>query len=213
MFVINMLKSILDEEEFLGRKTYKVNRVLYVSTETSDEDLALRFSQIGLKNIDAIEIISNESFGQFYLEENVKDYDLVVIDVLIDFFSSFCNDNNDYTQTYNVFNEIRKSNVLSKRTWLFLHHLNKKGQILGSTALDGGQDTRMIIKMPNGRNSKLRIVDIYGKQVQTTEIKLNFEYPNMTLVNNQNDECEEKLESEIAYIIEQVISKGTIHIA
>lgn len=207
--IINMIKNIVDEEDFLGRKTKNVKKVLYVSTEMSQEDVALRFKGIGIKNPEKIEIIGNEKLGIFNLEYVVADCDLIVIDILFDFLNSGCDDSNNYSKVYEFFQNIRHNDRLNKHTWIFVHHLNKSGKVLGSVAIDSAQDTRLTIKMPNDRVSPLRILQAYGKQVGCHEIKYTFEKSNIHLCNDA-EEQEEKIDYELAYIIEQTIINKTI---
>lgn len=207
--VMNMVKSVVDGEPFLGKNVKQVNRVLYVSTEMDENTLTDRFTKLETKNIKKIDFLCFQTLGWVDLEKLVKNYDVIVVDILLQFFSGMCDDTNDYKKIYKVFDEIRGREALRNHTWILVHHLNKNGDPLGSTAIEAAADTRMIISMPNGRYNSLRILEVYGKNVEGKELNLKLDFPKMTLMNNEHAE-DEKLTSELSYIVEQVIARGTI---
>lgn len=208
--IMNAIKSLADGSDFLGRKTKKVNKVLYVSTEMNEDDVCARFKELKVQHPEKIEIICNEKFGTFNLDDKVADIDVVIIDLVFEFLDAGCDDINDYKKVLEFFQEIRRSYRLNKCTWIFVHHLNKRGCSLGSVAIEGIQDSRFVIRMPNKRTSPLRVLEIYGKQVKCAELNYLFDYPFIKLCLIENDDSEEKIDYELSYIIEQTILKGLI---
>lgn len=209
MLTMNMIKALVDGESFLGRETKVVNKILYVSTEMDSYELKERFEKLEIVNLSKIDFMCFGTLNWNMLSSEVDGYDVIVIDVLQQFISDRCDDQNDYRKVYAVFDYIRQSEELRGHTWLTVHHLNRRGLPVGTVAFEGSQDTRITMKMPNGRKSQLRVMEYYGKQIEADEIKLKFEYPKLSLFDDDDDSIE-KIQNELSYIVEQVINRGKI---
>lgn len=209
MIGIDMATSILDSKNFLGRTTTK-QKVLYISTEADYESISQRFVDCNLENYSDLKIDCEYDTNDFNIRDKVRESDFIIVDILADFFKSYTQDNNDYWDVYEVFNSIRKDCVLNKKTWLFIHHLNKKGIPMGSQAFDAAPDTRMNLTAPDGRTSYLRLLEVYGKRVPLQEIKINFSYPNVNLMTEDEDTEQLRVDKELAEIIEVATSRKEI---
>ena len=206
--MINLCKAISDEEEFLGMKTSR-HKILYISSEMSGRDISMIFEKIGLKNRDNVKVLELHEDPLTMLGYSVMDADLIVIDLFIQILINEGKDPNVYKDVNELYATLRKGSSFRDKTIILVHHLNKLGEINGSVSLGGASDTRMILSMPKGRRLSERKLSVYGKNVEQKDINIHFDFPSRAMTLSDGSESE-KIDYELAYIIEQVIKRGEV---
>ncbi|MBR0420653.1 MAG: AAA family ATPase [Erysipelotrichaceae bacterium] len=206
--MINLCKAISDEEEFLGIKTSR-QKILYISSEMSGRDISMIFEKIGLKNRDNVKVLELHEDPLTILGYSVMDADLIVIDLFIQILINEGKDPNVYKDVNELYATLRKGSSFRDKTIILVHHLNKLGEINGSVSLGGASDTRMILSMPEGRRLSERKLSVYGKNVEQKDINIHFDFPSRAMTLSDGSESE-KIDYELAYIIEQVIKRGEV---
>ena len=206
--MINLCKAISDGEEFLGLRTAR-QKILYISSEMSGKDISQIFEKIGLKNRDNVKIMELHEDPLSMLGYSVMDADLIIIDLFIQILINEGKDPNVYKDVNEMYATLRKGSIFGDKTIILVHHLNKLGDINGSVSLGGASDTRMILSMPEKRKSPERVLSVYGKNVEQKDMNIHFDFPSRIMTLSEGAESE-KINYELAYIIEQVIKKGEV---
>ncbi len=206
--MINLCKAVSDEEEFLGMKTSR-QKILYISSEMSGRDISMIFEKIGLKNRNNVKVLELHEDPLTTLGYSVMDADLIVIDLFIQILINEGKDPNVYKDVNELYATLRKGSSFRDKTIILVHHLNKLGEINGSVSLGGASDTRMILSMPEGRQLSERKLSVYGKNVEQKDINIHFDFPSRAMTLSDGSESE-KIDYELAYIIEQVIKRGEV---
>ena len=206
--MINLCKAISDEEEYLGYKTNK-HSILYMSSEMSQKDISMIFEKIGLRNSENIKVMEFSDNPLTLLKYNISDVDVIIIDLFIQLLINEGKDPNIYKDVNEIYGYLRSDSTFRNKTIILVHHLNKLGEINGSVSIGGGSDTRLILSMPNKRQSPERILSIYGKNVEQKDISINFDFSSRKMNLSEIKESV-KIDFELAYIIEQVIKRKEV---
>ena len=206
--MINLCKAISDEEEFLGMKTSR-QKILYISSEMSGRDISMIFEKIGLKNRGNVKVLELHEEPLTMLGYSIMDADLIIIDLFIQSLINEGKDPNVYKDVNELYATLRKGSSFRDKTIILVHHLNKLGEINGSVSLGGASDTRMILSMPEKRKSPERVLSVYGKNVEQKDMNIHFDFPSRIMTLSEGAESE-KIDYELAYIIEQVIKRGEV---
>lgn len=206
--MINLCKAISDGEEYLGYKTTK-QKVLYISSEMSGKDISMIFEKIGLKNRENVKVMELHDDPLTMLGYDIYDVDLIIIDLFIQVLINEGKDPNVYKDVNEVYATLRKGTSFKDKTIILVHHLNKLGEINGSVSIGGASDTRMILSMPEKRQSPERVLSIYGKNVEQKDISINFDFLSRNMSLSEGTESE-KIDFELAYIIEQVVARKEV---
>ncbi len=64
--------------------------------------------------------------------------------------------------------------------------------------------------MPEGRQSSERTLSVYGKSVEQKDIQIFFDFASRKMSQSEN-KSDRKIDYELAYIIEQVVAKGSVY--
>ena len=206
--MINLCKAISDGEEFLGLRTVR-QKILYISSEMSGKDISQIFEKIGLKNRNNVKIMELHEDPLTMLGYSIMDSDLIIIDLFIQILINEGKDPNVYKDVNEMYTTLRKGSSFKDKTIILVHHLNKLGEINGSVSLGGASDTRMILSMPEKRKSPERALSVYGKNVEQKDMNIHFDFPSRIMTLSEGAESE-KIDYELAYIIEQVIKRGEV---
>lgn len=207
--MINLCKAISDEESFLGLTTSR-QKILYISSEMSAKDISYAFERIGLKNTDNVKILELKDDPLCLLEYRIADVDMIIIDLFIQILINEGKDPNSYKDINEIYGYMRKDSTFKDKTIILVHHLNKLGEINGSVSIGGASDTRMILQMPEKRQSPERILSIYGKSVEQKDMGIYFDFVSRKMSLSEN-KADKKIDFELAYIIEQVVAKGSVY--
>lgn len=206
--VINLCKAISDGEDFLGLKTTK-QRILYVSSEMSKTDVSRTFAAIGLNNKENVSVMELHDEPLAFLKYDVINADLIIIDLFIQILINEGKDPNVYKDVNELYSNMRSDSALKDKTIILVHHLNKLGEINGSVSIGGASDTRMILSMPEKRQSPERILSIYGKSVEQKDIAISFDFSSRTMSLSESG-SDKPIDYELAYIIEQAVARGEV---
>ena len=128
--------------EWLGRKSKK-GTVLYLALEEQEQMLAYQLKNIGIEDSDEIYYHTGApAFGDLKdnLTQAINKYNaaLVVVDTMV-LLAGFEN-LNDYDDVYKKLSLIRNIARETNAHILLIHHTNKSGSALGSTAIMGAVD-------------------------------------------------------------------------
>ena len=206
--MINLCKAISDGEPFLGFETTKQN-ILYISSEMSGKDISRSFEKIGLKNTDQIRVMELQNDPLSLMEYKIGSADLIVIDLFIQILINEGKDPNVYKDVNELYGSLRNDRAFKDKTIVLVHHLNKIGEINGSVGIGGASDTRMILSMPEKRQSAERLLSVYGKNVEQKDIGIFFDFKNRTM-SLSDQESDIRIDYELAFIIEQVVAKKEV---
>ena len=206
--MINLCKAISDEEDFLGHRTSK-QKILYITSEMSRRDISMIFEKIGLKNSENVKVLELHDDPLSLLGYSVMNADLIIIDLFIQILINEGKDPNVYKDVNEIYGELRKGSSYKDKTIILVHHLNKLGEINGSVSIGGASDTRMILSMPEKRQSPERMLSIYGKNVEQKDILISFDFSSRIMSLSQNN-SDKQIDHELAYIIEQTVARGQI---
>ena len=206
--MINLCKAISDEEDFLGCRTSK-QKILYITSEMSARDISAVFEKIGLKDSDNVKVLELHDDPLSLLGYSVMNADLIIIDLFIQILINEGKDPNVYKDVNEVYGELRKGLSYRDKTIILVHHLNKLGEINGSVSIGGASDARMILSMPEKRQSPERTLSIYGKNVEQKDIQICFDFSSRTMSLSDSG-SDRQIDHELAYIIEQTVARGHI---
>lgn len=206
--MVNLCKAISDEEDFLGFKTRK-QKILYLSSEMSARDISLIFEKINLKNTGNVKVMELQNDPLSILQYKFTEADLIIIDLFIQLMIAEGKDPNVYKEVNEMYSQLRGCIEQENKTIILVHHLNKLGEINGSVSIGGASDTRMILSMPDKRQSQERILSVYGKSIEQKDINICFDFSSriMSLAEKSSDN---RIENELAYIIEQVVKREKV---
>ena len=154
---LQITNSVANGIPFLDLKTNK-SPVLYLSTEMNPNETISRIKLMKLN-------LSNEDFLYTYPEDNMTQLSILKVEkeimnfhekyngklVFIDMFNGinfgYNYDLNNYQDmSQNIFPKIREFCTKYEVTIILVHHLNRKGKSLGSTAIDTCVDGKIAIK-------------------------------------------------------------------
>lgn len=217
LLALQISDCISNNKQFLG---FDVNPspVLYISTENYGNQLYERTNLMNIKfNDNKFKYIDRLECPNFYLRDmelDIKDFSenmggkLVIIDMLKDIQFDFNYDINSYQDIgQKVLPKLRELCNKYNFSILFIHHLNKKGKSLGSTALDGSVDG--ILKLKQCQDDK-------NKYILSIE---NRDFPSVDLVLRKNEQCilnltnedsEETIDYNLMLFTKYVASKGNV---
>ena len=153
---LQLAHAVVNGTEFLEHETNK-SPVLYVSTEVSAYSLKERMELMNYDvNTDFFLITSEENYELLNINTLEKDFikfksehngKLVIIDMLYGIDVGVNYDINNYQDMgQKVFPKLRSLCNKYGLTILFVHHLNKNGTALGSTAIDTSVDGKFTLK-------------------------------------------------------------------
>lgn len=187
MLALQFSDSISNNKQFLG---FNVNPspVLYISTENAGNQLKERTELMNIKFEDnKFMFIDRQEYGSFNIRDMEIDFKyfseqlggkLVIIDMIKDIEFDIDYDINNYQDiNHKVLDKLRGLCDKYNFSILFIHHLNKKGRSLGSTAFDGSVDG--ILKLTQSQTDKRRY---------TLSI-INRDYPCLELSLIKEDNC------------------------
>lgn len=199
-------------QTFLGYGVHPC-KTLYISTEMTADELKNRLHLIGITGrLKA----TNENFSIYCnpmptLEDIKREIeesgaDLIIIDIFVGLISGEQKDINSYVDMNLVAAQLKKFN----KTFVLIHHLNKKKETLGSVGVSSSMDARMVMlessrDNENGEVVSYQTVHIYGKGVTNRYVDVVFKFPNFELAPEANDADE--LDKPLAKIVQTVITK------
>lgn len=202
LLALQIADSLANNKQFLGFKT-NPSPVLYISTELSENQLKERIDKTNYKfNTNTLFFIEKDENHSLNIRDDLlidlndfsKIYNgkFVIIDMMsgIDYTSNY--DINSYKDIAEII--IPKYKELIKKynlTFLLIHHLNKNGTALGSTAIEGFVDGTLYLK-DSGSNSYT--LSIINRDFKSKEL-------NLTLNNNLTFEVVNEDNTEIDYNI------------
>ena len=217
LLALQISDCISNNKQFLG---FDVNPspVLYISTENYGNQLYERTNLMNITfNDNKFKYIDRLECPNFYLRDmelDIKDFSenmngkLVIIDMLKDIQFDFNYDINSYQDIgQKVLPKLRELCNKYNFSILFIHHLNKKGKSLGSTALDGSVDG--ILKLKQCQDDK-------NKYILSIE---NRDFPSVDLILRKNEQCilnltnedsEETIDYNLMLFIKYVANKGNV---
>lgn len=154
---LQIANSVANGIPLLDLKTNK-SPVLYLSTEMNPNETISRIKLMGLN-------LSNEDFLYTYPEDSMTQLSILKVEkeimdfhekyngklVFIDMFNGInfgynYGLNNYQDMSQNIFPKIREFCTKYEVTIILVHHLNRKGKSLGSTAIDTCVDGKIAIK-------------------------------------------------------------------
>ena len=209
-----------DEKTLLDTPvTSKKIKVLYLSTEMSEQLLLERFSEMGaLRCKRASECFIFSYTPEIKMDElrGVIDHvkpDLVIIDIFGGLLKANGYDVNSYADMNDCAAQLRKMNT----TFLLIHHMNKQGTANGSVGVLSAMDTRMEMletyreSLPEGVMAIHQSIHVYGKSTTDRLVNVVFKYPTFEREYTDNDD-EKELDKPLARLIQSVVNQWTEHI-
>lgn len=164
---LQLAKCIATKKEFLGMKT-NFSPVLYISTEMDFSQLKSRVLQMECDFDETNFFFKEQEKGERKLNLMDLQYDLqtfanvyngkfIIIDMMcgVDLNQGFDLNNYQDIGQY-VIPTYRELCIQYGFTILLIHHLNKKNTSLGSTAIDGGVDGKIILIEDNNIKNKFK---------------------------------------------------------
>ena len=213
MLALGLIKEMLKVKRgqmYLDRGVHP-SKILYISTEMPEDSIAQRLAELGvdgrMRNI-------NKKFFVYYnpmptlndvrREIAECDPDLVVIDILGGLVVAEGFEMN----SYDAFNTIVPQLKLIGKTILLVHHMNKKGTVMGSIGALSAMDTRMeMLETDRDFDEDYNVtifqsLHVYGKDVQDQYLNVAFKYPEFVLA--QSEEIEE-LDKPLSKLMQTII--------
>lgn len=197
-------KCLVDNDSFLGRKTYP-GKVLYLALEEPYQNVQRDFMAMNVENKKEIYISSlrDEPDRLMAMERLIELYKpaLVIVDTMVHITK--INDLNDYIQTTKALKFVRDISEKYDCHILLVHH-SRKGEssgndsaILGSTGLLGAVD--LILNLETD-SKKIRLISTNGRSgVHFDKVPLQFDPESMHF--SELAEYAPKLEDRILEII------------
>lgn len=209
-----------DEKTLLDTPvTSKKIKVLYLTTEMSNQLLLERFGEMGALRCKR----SSECFIFSYTPEikidelrDAVDHikpDLVIIDIFGGLLKANGYDINSYADMNDCAAQLRKMNT----TFLLIHHMNKQGTANGSVGVLSAMDTRMEMLetyrelLSDGTMAIHQSIHVYGKATTDRLVNVVFKYPTFEREYTDNDD-EEELDKPLARLIQSVVNQWTENI-
>lgn len=151
LFALQLANSIANGIPFLGHEILKPSPVLYITTEMNDSQIMDRCNLLGIsfknKNFFVIDKDKNQSINFMDIEYQVKEFaeeyngKALILDMLKDIDFGIGYDINNYQDiAQKLMPKIRSYADKYNLTIIFVHHLNKLGNTLGSTGFDAVVD-------------------------------------------------------------------------
>lgn len=214
MLALQLSDSISNNKQFLG---FDINPspVLYISTENEGNQLKQRTKLMNIELDDnKFKFIDRSEYSSFSLRDmeiDLRDFaqdlggKLVIIDMLKDIQFDFAYDINNYQDIgQKVLPKLRELCNKYDFSILFIHHLNKKGRSLGSTALDGSVDG--ILRLKQSQSDKNRFtLSVDNRDYQSVDISLIRD--DNCILNVCDEETEEILDYNLINFIKYVAAK------
>ena len=156
-FALQIANSVANGINFLNLKTNKTP-VLYLSTEMNPSETIsrIKFMNLKLKDNDFLYTFPDDNMTQISIlkvEKEISEFNekyngkLVFIDMFNGInFGNYYDLNNYQDMSQNIFPQLRKLCNLYKVSIIIVHHLNRKGKSLGSTAIDTCIDGKLALK-------------------------------------------------------------------
>ena len=217
LLALQISDCISNNKQFLG---FDVNPspVLYISTENYGNQLYERTNLMNIKfNENKFKYIDRLECPNFYLRDielDIKDFaenmsgKLVIIDMLKDIQFDFNYDINSYQDIgQKVLPKLRELCNKYNFSILFVHHLNKKGKSLGSTALDGSVDGILKLKQCHDDKNKY-ILSIENRDFPSVDLVLRKD--ENCILNLTNEDSEETIDYNLMLFIKYVANKCNI---
>ncbi|MBP3461562.1 MAG: AAA family ATPase [Bacilli bacterium] len=214
MLALQLSDSIANNKQFLGFEI-KPSPVLYVSTENSGSQL---YERTKLMNIeftdDNFKFIDRNQYPVFYLrdlEYDIKQFSesggkLLIIDMIKDIKFDKKIETNSYDDIGQVaIPKLREYCYKYHLTILFVHHLNKKGKSLGSTAYDGAVDGILRLTQSSVDKKRYRLV-VDNRDYEGLDLSLIKDDKCILSVCHEEDD-EEELDINLVLLIKYAISK------
>lgn len=171
MLALQLAHSLATNQPFLGYST-TCSYVLYITTESDFSQIKERQNLLGLKfPPQSLQIIDRDGKGEvsiFDIEADIakfadnKNGRFLIIDMLKDINLGVDYNLNDYQDVAQKL--LPKLRYLAEKynlTILFTHHLNKRGDVLGSSAFTGVVDGKLKLTQDKNdpTNLKLKIIN------------------------------------------------------
>lgn len=199
MLALQLSDCIANNKPFLGCET-NFSSVLYISTENSGSQLFDRMNMMNIKFKDNdFQFIDRDEYSKFFLKDlevDIKTFSLnegrklLIIDMLKDIEFDFGYDMNNYQDIgQNVLPKLRQLCSEYNIAILFIHHLNKKGKSLGSTAFDGSVDGTLRLEQSQSNKNNYRL-SIINRDYESLDLSLKKD--NNCILNI----CEEKIDDD-----------------
>lgn len=217
LLALQISDCLSNNKQFLG---FDINPspILYISTENYGNQL---YERTNLMNItfddNRFKYIDRLECPNFYLRDmelDIKDFaenmggKLVIIDMLKDIQFDFNYDINNYQDIgQKVLSKLRELCDKYNISILFIHHLNKKGKSLGSTALDGSVDGILKLKQCHEDKSKYTL-SIENRDFSSVDLVLIKD--DNCILNLTNEDVEESIDYNLMLFVKYVASKGNI---
>lgn len=213
MLVTGLIKEMLKSQRgqtYLDRGV-RPCKVLYISTEMPEDSIIGRLSDIGIDG--RVRNINNKFFIYYNPMPKIIDIereiracnpDFVVLDILGGLVVGEGYEMNSYDAINTIVPRLKQL----EKTFLLIHHMNKKNTAMGSIATLSAMDTRMeMTETDRDFDDNYNVViyqsiHIYGKDVQDRYLNVAFRYPHFELA--QAEEVEE-LDKPLSKLIQSVI--------
>lgn len=217
LLALQIANSLVNNKQFLG---FDINPspVLYISTELSENQLNERIAIAGYNFGNSLFFVEKDSNHSLSLRDDLlldikefsEDYNgrFVIVDMLcgIDYGAYY--DINDYkSMTEVVFSRYRDLIKKYNLTFLLIHHTNKSGNSLGSTAIEGCVDGTFNLK-DNGFGTYTFLTSSRDFDSIELNLKLN---SNLTfeLVKEDNSELDYNISLFLRHVIKNKEVKFT----
>lgn len=206
-----------DEKTLLDTPvTSKKMKVLYLSTEMTEQLLFERFSEMGATRCKRTTECFIFSFTPEIKMDELRDVidhvkpDLVIIDIFGGLLKANGYDVNSYADMNDCAAQLRKMNT----TFLLIHHMNKQGTANGSVGVLSAMDTRMEMLetyrelLPEGVMAIHQSIHVYGKATTDRLVNVVFKYPTFEREYTDVDD-EEELDKPLARLMQKTIQQWT----
>ena len=222
LLALQITDCVANNKQFLGNKVSPAP-VLYISTEMADNQVNERINLMEIDfNIDNFffidrDINNQNSLSLMDLEIKIKDFaedhkgKLVIIDMISGINLGVSYDLNNYQDMgQNALPKLRDLADKYKITILFVHHLNKQGTSLGSTAIDSTVDGKIVLLQDERLKDKFTL-QTESRDFKSLEIDLRKENNLiLTVIDNfQDDDLDINLITLLNYVISQKELKAT----
>lgn len=210
---IELMKGRSRQKVLLGSPiTSTGKKVLYISSEMSEETIGERFKELGGNRCKR----SEDNFKFVYcpiLEfQRLESYidlvkpNLVVIDIFDCLLRGNGYDINSYADLNDCAARLRKFDT----TFLLIHHMNKNRNAMGSVGTLSAMDSRMEMlevyrETIEDETVIHQSIHVYGKAVMDRTVQVKFTYPSFDM--DYTEEEEELLEKPLGRLMERVIKK------
>lgn len=216
MLALQLSDSVTNNKQFLGMDI-NPSPVLYISTENDGNQLNERtkLMNITLKD-DQFKYIDRYEYNSFNLRDMQKEFKnfaeelngkLVIIDMLKDIEFDFHYDINNYQDIDKALKELRYLCDKYNFSILYIHHLNKKGNSLGSTALDGSVDGIFTLSKVKDYDNRYTL-KITNRDFPSKDISLIKD--EKCILSICDDVLEEDIDYNLMLLIKYISNKGNI---